>query len=1037
MKKAVAFSLTVIAFSLLFAMLSFAAEDTVCTISALDTSHYASCYGSHTVTAYSGDSAVAAGVPTGYSDTVWKIEGGYNTNGQNRGALLDFTAAQIPAAEVKSITFRIYTSAGNTASSSYPELRIEKPNTSSDWVMRYNIADKEGQWTEVVLDASSFMSGKSFADLTNDGLCLDKFELSLRQDEMADYYIDSVTVQRLAKQTDDNVLCAFLKPSEVEGHVVANDSQTVRMLTAAQAQEAGLPEGYSGSVWEVSGGVSGAGVGVVLDFTSQKIPIDTVNSITFRVLVYDTENTTDAYPEIRISKPGSGKNAWVMRREVSEYAGQWVDITLTPDTCYGSTTMQDLAVDGYLAKFELDNRNNADFAMYIDSVTVDYDSFNAEVPYAPYAFYGAKSVTKMTFSEAQTAGVPAGYTGSVWSVAGRDEYKDGCGALIDLSALKIPADRVNSITFRVYLGKEDNTSYPQLRIKYDNASKWMLYTGEKTPDGEWTDFVLDSSNIHKNTAGIGFSAIANENGYLDKFELSARHTVASSAFYIDDITIDWEPEVESEYTFCDYSVTSADDFYATYGATAVREITSAQAAKEGIPAGYSGNVLVVEGRNDRGVLLDFTPYEIPYNIIESLTFRVYMGYSGSNGGDYPYLRIRKAPLPFRRWVVFKHMINYANTWVDITLDKDNISGNFYQAPGYFRSLAVDGMLHKFELSMRNDAYDPFYIDAITMKVAENEGVAPILTYNGADTVYTSEGAKFSVDATAFDEREMRNVSVKYVWSDNTLFLEDGTLGEGTYTCTLTASDYYGNKAEKAITVVVGAPDTEVPVINFPLEEVNVRVGTYPMDNFSVSDNGQKADVTCQWSEGAVGIDGRLTEGTHTLTVTATDMSGNISQKVITFNVTDEVEEPSRVIDEEKLCTSATGAALGAQIRTEEPQGLRFGYRLDYANDNMSDIASYDGQDDSSYCGILIIPTASLEGELVHSSGGCADVKAEILYSEDVGGAVFTAVVTDIPEEKSDMSFTARGYICIGGEYTYFDCISRSVNSVKDLSGWDK
>ena len=53
------------------------------------------------------------------------------------------------------------------------------------------------------------------------------------------------------------------------------------------------------------------------------------------------------------------------------------------------------------------------------------------------------------------------------------------------------------------------------------------------------------------------------------------------------------------------------------------------------------------------------------------------------------------------------------------------------------------------------------------------------------------------------------------------------------------------------------------------------------------DNYDKIDVVSEWSDGAIDFGGRLNEGTHTLTLTATDLSGNKTVHVVTVYVLDE------------------------------------------------------------------------------------------------------------------------------------------------------
>ena len=50
------------------------------------------------------------------------------------------------------------------------------------------------------------------------------------------------------------------------------------------------------------------------------------------------------------------------------------------------------------------------------------------------------------------------------------------------------------------------------------------------------------------------------------------------------------------------------------------------------------------------------------------------------------------------------------------------------------------------------------------------------------------------------------------------------------------------------------------------------------------DNYDDVEVVEEWSPGAVDFGGRLSEGVHTLTLTATDLSGNTTVHVVTVRV---------------------------------------------------------------------------------------------------------------------------------------------------------
>lgn len=91
-----------------------------------------------------------------------------------------------------------------------------------------------------------------------------------------------------------------------------------------------------------------------------------------------------------------------------------------------------------------------------------------------------------------------------------------------------------------------------------------------------------------------------------------------------------------------------------------------------------------------------------------------------------------------------------------------------------------------------------------------------------------------------------------------------------------------------LNVEVLPPDTEAPVITAPIKEFKTTAGTYPFENgVTITDNSGKFTVEYVWSEGALDRNGRLTVGTHTLTIIATDASKNKSECVIKYIVEEE------------------------------------------------------------------------------------------------------------------------------------------------------
>jgi hypothetical protein len=200
----------------------------------------------------------------------------------------------------------------------------------------------------------------------------------------------------------------------------------------------------------------------------------------------------------------------------------------------------------------------------------------------------------------------------------------------------------------------------------------------------------------------------------------------------------------------------------------------------------------------------------------------------------------------------------------------------------------DGMLGVFGIGTKYESTNnyTFYIDYVEIKLKEDDGAAPVLSYDGETDILTSSGKPFVIGISARDELEGRDIALEYTWSEGALDAS-GSLLEGTHTCTVSATDYYGNTSGITLNVTVGPPDVEAPEILFTESEIYVPTGTFYRMVIECVDNYDDIDVVTEWSDGAVDFGGRLSKGTHTLTFTATDYSGNKSVHVVTVYVTDE------------------------------------------------------------------------------------------------------------------------------------------------------
>ena len=355
---------------------------------------------------------------------------------------------------------------------------------------------------------------------------------------------------------------------------------------------------------------------------------------------------------------------------------------------------------------------------------------------------------------------------------------------------------------------------------------------------------------------------------------------------------------------CVYATeTKPDANYVAYGGTATL-LTADEAAAQNIPTGYTGDVLVMDGNSrNRGVMLDFSTSKIAIGLLDSITFRVYVGSDGA-ADNYPEVRIVKPGTGALDWIMRYNLPEKGeeDKWIDITLDANG--GNFFNKSD-FTMLAENGILNKFELSVRvNAAKVPFYLDSVSVKVKEDDGVAPVIDYTGEESISVYEGAKLYINATAYDEQEQSEKPIEYVWKNEkgeTVTVETGkTPEQGNYTLTLIAVDTFGNVAEKTLSVEVKEADTIPPEIFLNTDTVYALTGTLPYLNIEMTDNGGEVKKTMTWSDGALDLAGKLTEGTHTLTLRAEDPSGNVTQKIVTVYVLSTEPEDDVVVDEEAL-----------------------------------------------------------------------------------------------------------------------------------------
>ena len=388
---------------------------------------------------------------------------------------------------------------------------------------------------------------------------------------------------------------------------------------------------------------------------------------------------------------------------------------------------------------------------------------------------------------------------------------------------------------------------------YDNAAANISY--------EFSDGAVNSAgklNVGTHTCTVKATDRA---GNTASFDISVTVSVDNSLIRIEDV-----PHIPHDITIANSLA---------YAGT-LAQLSEADAIAKGLPLGCTGTVYEIGHGSDpgyAGVCIDLSAYEIPIGIVDSVSFNVLMPTS------YSELRMRNGNTT--DWIM-RCSAAPTGAWNTVILNSEGF--NFFGSSKMSTLANKDGNLGSFCLIGRvSGSSAPYYIDNIVIKLKDDDKTAPVLTYSGKTEILTSAGKVFSPDVSAYDEFENRDIPLVYTWSDGAVD-KDGNMLEGAHTCRISATDYYGNTSYVDLSVTVGPPDTEAPVIHFTASEIYVSVGTFYRMAINATDNYDAVTVTEEWSDGAIDFGGKLAAGTHTLTLTSTDLSGNKTVHVVTVHV---------------------------------------------------------------------------------------------------------------------------------------------------------
>ena len=249
----------------------------------------------------------------------------------------------------------------------------------------------------------------------------------------------------------------------------------------------------------------------------------------------------------------------------------------------------------------------------------------------------------------------------------------------------------------------------------------------------------------------------------------------------------------------------------TYDST-ITVYNETEATASGVPAGFSGYVIKVKGKTDGaygGLCLDFSDQRIKADAVESITMRIYLPSGNSE------MRIRNEEST-SNWIMRQAPTRF-DAWVDITLNSDG--SGFYSGSGIKNITNSDGTLGRFCLIGRFSGSNPYYyIDSITVKYKEGasgDTTPPVISYDGPTELSAIAGEVFALSGvSAYDEFDGKTVPITYEWESGAIN-SSGELNEGTFNCTVKATDRSGNTASFTITVTAKADSSRISIDTIP------------------------------------------------------------------------------------------------------------------------------------------------------------------------------------------------------------------------------
>lgn len=317
-------------------------------------------------------------------------------------------------------------------------------------------------------------------------------------------------------------------------------------------------------------------------------------------------------------------------------------------------------------------------------------------------------------------------------------------------------------------------------------------------------------------------------------------------------------------------------------------LNESEASAAGVPAGYSGYVLKLTGGKSGGLGIGLDLGKYHYMDIEKITFRIWCSSDVRTTQGF-----RMTDTSISTWMMMANVTT--GEWCDIVLEPGSslfqggrTFANFNDGTGYCKTVNLCFRLN-------SGVVTTVYIDSITVDLRDPDTVPPVMSYDGETYIETVEGIEPDFGVTAHDAYYDNDITPEYIWSKGAV-TSDGKLIKGTHTCIVRATDKAGNSSEITLTVNVKEKDVTAPFIEALPERIVAETGSRLVLEIDVTDNNDEVEPVLTFSEGALDAKGRLAAGEHTLTVSATDKSGNTSTTVISIVVKNVIDDETIIED---------------------------------------------------------------------------------------------------------------------------------------------